>query len=156
MQTFSNMRRSGAYKQTLLALALFLALCVYESAAGMLLWLPPLIGVCLSLFMRFDKEDNFYGFLAILAGMALIEAENGLPMGMILGLFLVLYVLIIPRIQAVLNTPRIARATYVSLAYVGFYLLSCVLDSMLGSNITPSVWIMLYYMIIEILVAMFI
>ncbi len=156
MQTFSNMRRNSTYKQTLISILLFVGFYVYESVASMQMWLPPFIGVCLSLFMRFDKQDNFYGFLAVVLGVILIEAENNLPMGMLLGLFLFLSFLVIPRIQAVLDTPRIARAIYVVLAYVGFYFLALMIDGLMGSSIAPNMWIVLYYMFIEIIVVMFV
>ena len=97
------MRRSGSYKQTLLGIALFATLYAYESLASMTIWLPPLIGVvCLVLFMKFDKEDRFDSFIALLFGVALIESENNLPLGMLLGLFLFLALLVVPSIQTLL------------------------------------------------------
>ncbi|CAM3308198.1 hypothetical protein [Helicobacter labetoulli] len=155
MQTFSNMRRSGSYKQTLLGVALFIGLYAYESLASMTIWLPPLIGVCLGLFMKFDKEDRFYSFMALLFGVALIESENNLPMGMLLGLFVFLALLVVPSIQTFLNTPKFAKASYVALAYLGLYIVAMILDIATGSSITPPFFIMLYYVAIEIVIVMF-
>lgn len=155
MQTFSNMRRSGSYKQTLLGVALFIGLYAYESLASMTIWLPPLIGVCLGLFMKFDTEDRFYSFIALLFGIALIESENNLPLGMLIGLFLFLTLFVVPRIQSILNTPKLAKASYVALAYLGFYVVALVLDSTMASSIAPSLWILLYYLALEIVIVMF-
>ena len=155
MQTFSNMRRSGSYKQTLLGIALFATLYAYESLASMTIWLPPLIGVCLVLFMKFDKEDRFYSFIALLFGVALIESENNLPLGMLLGLFLFLALLVVPSIQTLLNTPKLAKASYVALAYLGLYIVAMILDIATGSNVTPPFFIVLYYLVIEIVIVMF-
>lgn len=155
MQTFSNMRRSGSYKQTLLGITLFATLYAYESLASMTIWLPPLIGVCLVLFMKFDKEDEFYSFIALLFGVALIESENNLPLGMLLGLFLFLALLVVPSIQTLLNTPKLAKASYVALAYLGLYIVAVMIDIATGSNVTPPFFIVLYCLVIEIVIVMF-
>ncbi len=155
MQTFSNMRRNSTHKQTLVVFILFIGLYIYESIASMWIWLPPFIGIYFILFLHFDKEDNFYGFLAVLCGIAFIEAENNLPLGIVLGLFLFLSLFVVSRIQIVLSTLRTARVVYIALAYVNFYIVLSLFDAFMGSTITPSIWIVLYYIAIEILVVIF-
>lgn len=155
MQTFSNMRRNSTHKQTLIAFVLFVGLYIYESIASMWIWLPPFIGIAFILFLRFDKEDNFYGFLAVLWGIAFIEAENNVPLGMVFGLFLFLSWLIVSRIQIILSTLRTARIVYIILAYVSFYIMLSLFDAFMGSAIAPSIWIVFYYISIEILIVIF-
>ncbi|MCX2717224.1 hypothetical protein OQH61_05680 [Helicobacter sp. MIT 21-1697] len=149
------MRRNSTHKQTLIAFVLFVGLYIYESLASMWIWLPPFIGVCFILFLRFDKEDNVYGFLAILWGVALIEAQNNLPLGMVFGLFLFLSWFVVSRIQIILSTLRTARIVYVILTYVSFYIMLSLFDAFMGSAITPSIWIVFYYISIEILIVIF-
>lgn len=136
---------------------LFLGIGVflYEIIASMQPLLPPLLGVALVLFIRYDESDDFYAFLAVIFGLFVIEIENNLPMGMILGLFVFIYALIVPRIQSLLDTPRLAKVTYALCAYVGFYLLGLGLDFIFGSEITPSFWLLLYYLALEIIVVIF-
>lgn len=149
------MRRNSSYKQAFLGFLLFIGLYTYESAASMQIWLPPLMGVCLGLFIRFDKEDNFYASLAILAWIMLIESQNNLPMGMVLGLYTGLYLFAIPRLQTLLTTSRITWVIYVFLAYSGFYILAFIIDTFMGSAIAPSIWIILYFITFESIIAMF-
>lgn len=149
------MRRSSSYKQTLLSISLFIGLYAYESLVSMTIWLPPLIGVCLGLLMKFDKEDRFYSFLALLFGVALIESENNIPMGVLFGLFLFLALFVVPQIQTLLNTPKLAKVSYVALAYLGFYIVAMMIDITTGSHITPPFFMVLYYLAIEIVIVMF-
>lgn len=155
MQTLSNMRRNSSHKHTLLAFLFLVGFYTYESIASMQIFMPPLLGVCLCLFLRFDSQDKFYSFLTVCIGVLLIESENNLPLGMLFGLFLFLGFFIIPRVQAVLNTPKIARASYVVLAYFGFYLLALLFDWLWGSVITPNVWIIIYYIVLEMCMVVF-
>lgn len=156
MQTFSNMRRNSTHKQTLLSLLLLIGFYIYESVASMQMWLPPLIGVSLVFFIRYDKQDRMYHFLAIIGCIVFIESENSLPMGTLLGLFLVLALFVIPRVQMMFDSMRITRLACVLSAYIGFYIIALVVDMMTGSTIAPSLWIMLYYIVLEIIVAIFI
>lgn len=155
MQTFSNMRRNSTYKQTLLSFFLFLGFYIYESIASMQMWLPPLIGVCLVLFIRFGKDDGGYRFLAIIGCLAFIESENALPIGSLLVLFLILSLFVIPRIQYVFNTIRATRIACVILAYVSLYIGTLLLDVIMGSSIAPNIMMILYYIVIEIVIVMF-
>ena len=154
MQTFSNMRRNSSHKQTLLSILLFVGFYIYESIASMNIWLPPLVGVCLALFVRYDKQDNLYRFLAIIGYMVVIESENELPMGMLLALFLLLAFFVIPRIRIMFDSVRITRIACVILAYIGLLIASIATDILTG-NTTPNVWILLYYAVWEIIIVMF-
>ena len=149
------MRRSSTHKQAILAIALFVGLYVYESVASLTIWLPPLIGVCLMYFIRFDREERFYSFVAVLCAIALIESENNIPLGSLLILFFFLSSLVMPRISAVLNTPRIAKTTCVVLAYVSFYIVALAVGYVLGDTFAPSVWMIAYYIVIEMVLVIF-
>lgn len=155
MQTFSNMRRNSFNKDILKAIILFAGLCIYESIASMLVFLPPLIGICLILFIRFDQSDNFYSFLAVICAVIFIEIENNIPLGFLLAVFLFLSLLVIPKIQVILNTPKMLKVAYVVLAYLSYYFTIEILDLIVGVNFSCSFLMILYFIVLEIIVAIF-
>lgn len=153
MQTFSNMRRNRAYKHALIAIFAFLALWVYESLATMWLYAPPLIGVAYYAFVRFsqasESKSNIYIFIAIICGLFIIEAENDLPFGLLLGLFTILSLFIMPRLQVLIGEYRIYKLSCVFVAYIGLFVASCFIYLLFKVPI-PSLWILLYFMIVEL------
>lgn len=151
----SNTRRHRLNKQTLAIFALFIGLYLYESVVSMYFFLPPLIGVLFVLFVRFDEEDNFYAFLAIIAGILCLEAENNLPMGILLGLYLLLAFLVIPKLKIMINTPKVISVASVLIVYLGFYLLILFFRSTFGSEIMGKAWILLFYAVCEMTIVMF-
>lgn len=154
MQTLSNMRRSSTYTQIFLSLLLFALSCIYVSLASMNVWIPPLIGVCFLLFLRFDKEYNLYSLLTLVVILMWIEANNNFPLGLLLGLFLILS-FITNRIQMVFDSRRLNNTIYVILAYVVLYIGLVSINIYTDSSFTPSIIMLLFYTLIEIIIAMF-
>lgn len=151
----SNTRRHRLNKQTFATFMLFVGLYLYESVASMYFFLPPLIGVLFVLFVRFDEEDNFYAFLAIVAGILCLETENNLPMGILLGLYLFLALLVIPKLEIMINTPKVISVASVLIVYLGFYLLMLFFQSTFGSEMMGKAWMLLFYVVCEMIIVMF-
>lgn len=151
----SNVRRHRLNKQTFATFMLFVGLYLYESVVSMYFFLPPLIGVLFVLFVRFDDEDNFYAFLAIIAGILCLESENNLPMGILLGLYLFLALLVIPKLEIMINTPKVISVASVLIVYLGFYLLMLFFQSAFGSEMMGKAWMLLFYVVCEMIIVMF-
>lgn len=142
-------------KQTFATFGLFMGLYLYASVVGMYLFLPPLIGVCFVLFVRFDEEDNFYAFLAVIAGILCLESENNLPMGILLGLYLFLAFLVIPKLEIILNTPKVISVASVLIVYLCFYILMLLFQSTFDSEMMGKAWMLLFYVVCEVIIVMF-
>lgn len=154
MQTFSNMRRGGSYSQSLKNIALFIALFVYESLAGLLGFLPPLLGIFFLLLVHYDKEDNFWRFCIILSMLFVVEIFNDMPLGILLVLFLVLRYMAFLYVDT-LNAKRFLAVLQIALVYFGLHLVLVTLKSFGNLYLDINPLILVYYFVVETIIASF-
>lgn len=154
MQTFSNMRRGGSSSQNLKNIALFIALFVYESLAGLLGFLPPLLGIFFLLLVHYDKEDNFWRFCVTLSMLFVVEIFNDMPLGILLVLFLVLrYTAFL--YTDILSTKRFLAVLQIALVYFGLYLVLVALKSFGNLHLDINPLVLVYYFVTEAIIASF-
>lgn len=154
MQTFSNMRRGGSYSQSLKNIALFIVLFVYESLAGLLGFLPPLLGVFFLLLVHYDKEDDFWRFCIILSMLFVVEIFNDMPLGILLLLFLVLRHAIFLYIRT-FNAKRFLIILQIALVYFGLYLVFITFKSFGNPYFDINSLILVYYFVVETILVSF-
>ncbi|MGI0407220.1 hypothetical protein ACRE1S_03995 [Helicobacter himalayensis] len=154
MQTFSNMRRGGSYSQSLKNIALFITLFVYESLAGLLGFLPPLLGVFFLLLVHYDKEDDFWRFCIILSMLFVVEIFNDMPLGILLILFLVLRYVVFLYIRT-FNAKRFLIILQIALVYFGLYLVFITFKSFGNPYFDINSLILVYYFVVETVLASF-
>ncbi|WP_146744498.1 hypothetical protein [Helicobacter sp. 10-6591] len=150
MQTFSNMQRSGSYRQAVKNIFFFAFLFIYQSLVGLATFLPPLLGVFFLLFLFYDDKDDFWHFCVVLGILFVIEAFNAIPLGFLVLLFLLLrYVMILYSHK--FSFTRFLWVIEIILVYVGFYCLLVVSSRFLEFGIELSPLILLYYLAVEII-----
>ncbi len=154
MQTFSNMRRGGSYSQSLKNIALFIALFVYESLAGLLGFLPPLLGGFFLLLVHYDKEDDFWRFCIILSMLFVVEIFNDMPLGILLILFLVLRHAVFLYIRT-FNAKRFLIILQIALVYFGLYLVFITFKSFGNPYFDINSLILVYYFVVETVLVSF-
>lgn len=154
MQTFSNMRRGGSYSQSLKNIALFITLFVYESLAGLLGFLPPLLGVFFLLLVHYDKEDDFWRFCIILSMLFVVEIFNDMPLGILLILFLVLRHAVFLYMRA-FNAKRFLIILQIALVYFGLYLVFITFKSFGNPYFDINLLILVYYFVVETVLVSF-
>ncbi len=154
MQTFSNMRRGGSYSQSLKNIALFIALFVYESLAGLLGFLPPLLGGFFLLLVHYDKEDDFWRFCIILSMLFVVEIFNDMPLGILLILFLVLRHVMFLYIRT-FNAKRFLIILQIALVYFGLYLVFITFKSFGNPYFDINSLILVYYFVVETVLVSF-
>ena len=91
MQTFSDMRRDSSYSQSLRNILFLLGLFVYECLAGIIVYLPPLLGILFVLFVRYDTRGDFWRFCIVLAMMLVVEVFYDFPLWFLVVLFVALH-----------------------------------------------------------------
>lgn len=155
MQTFSNMRRSSTNLQ-LVKIGFFVLIgIVYTSISSLNLWLPPLLGIYAVLFARFNNEDNYHAFVAVVFMIFFVECEYSIPMGSLLILFSVIYTMILPRIDLIIGNKRFNNLAYVIFVYLGCVAISYVYNSLFEISFFINLWFLFYFVIFEIIVVWF-
>ena len=146
------MRRGGSYSQSLKNIALFIALFVYESLAGLFGFLPPLLGIFFLLLVHYDEEDNFWRFCIILAMLFVVEIFNNIPLGILLVLFLLLRYAMFLYIHT-FNVKRFLIVSQIALVYFGLYLVLVAFNSFGNLYLDINPLILVYYFVVETIVA---
>ena len=125
MQTFSYLRRSRFDLQPLLALLLFAAALVYESAGTVYLWLSPLLGAGFYMWRRHYKERKNYFYIALFFLYTLyFEIDRDMVLFSFILLAIFYHYVLAERIETVINCLICIDLIYVAYAYLGYFVLN--------------------------------
>ena len=148
MQTFSDMRRDSSHSQNLKNIIFLLALFVYESLAGIIVYLPPLLGILFLLFVRYDLKGDFWRFCIVLAMILVVEIFYDMPLWFLFVLFVVLYYVAMIWLEN-FNAKYILSIVQVVLVYVGVYIGLVGMEGINGAQILVNPLVLVYYCVCE-------
>lgn len=143
------MQRSLSHKNPIKLLSYLVFFIVYSSLATIYPYLPALFGVLYMFFARaLDREDIFYIILISLY-LVVFEANNGYMLFSSILYFYIVYKFIMPKISQSFSCASCIKITYLSLAYVGYFLFLSLLSSVFLLP-SPSIsYYIIYYIVIE-------
>ena len=144
------MQRSIPNQKSVKDFFLYTALYVlYESFSTIYLFLPPLFGVLFVLLVNALDKDDTLSVVFISFCLVVFEADKGYILFSSIMFLLFVYKFIIPKIIQNVSCYSCIKASYILLAYIGFYLVNSLISSIFLLP-PPSVnYYIIYYIVIE-------
>jgi hypothetical protein len=132
---------------------LFALYLLYESLSTIYLFLPPLFGVLFFYFIRALDKQNISMLLLVTAMLLLYEADRGYLIFSSLVYFAFVYKFILPKIRQMIECKPCLIFLYIIFAYLGFWLFTLLLHQVLWMEVPELDWHVLWYIIIEFILA---
>lgn len=148
MQTFSDMRRDSSHSQSLKNILFLLGLFVYECLAGVIVYLPPLLGILFLLFVRYDTNGDFWRFCIVIVMMFVVEIFYDMPLWFLFVLFLVLHYITTLWLMN-FNTKYLLSIMQVVCVYVGVYVAFACMEMLSGTPLRIDPFVLAYYCMLE-------
>ena len=147
------MQRSITHKKSINNLIIYsLLFIIYESLASIYLILPPLFGVLFVLFANALQKNDTLSILFISLCLVVFEAENGYIVFSSIIFLAIAYKFILPKISQNFNCFSCVRFSYVFIAYVGFFLVNILFESIFLLDLPSASYYIIYYIVIEFLI----
>jgi hypothetical protein len=143
------MQRSISHQKPIVPFFYIVFFILYSSLGSIYPLLPPMMAVLFVLFTQsLDRQDPISIFLISFC-LLILEANYGFLAFSTIFYFYIVYKFILPKIKQNFNCPFCIRASYVLLAYVGYYLFMKLLSEVF---LLPDIHInyyIIYYIVIE-------
>lgn len=146
------MQRSITYKSPLTPFLYVIAFIAYESLSSIYLFLPPMFGVLLLLFIDTLNKNNTLGVLLVSISMIVFEAQMGYPLFSSIIYFSFVYKFIVPRLKKNFACVSCINISLVLLAYVGYYFFITLLSVVFLFPAPSMDFYLILYIFIEFLI----
>ena len=143
------MQRSISNKNSLNPFLYVILFIIYESLCSVYLFLPPLFGVLFFLFLDALKKEKTINILLIVFCLVVYESQMGFALFSSVIYFGLIYKFIIPKLQKNFGCVSCVRASYILLAYFGFYFFLLVLSNIFLLPMPNINYYIIYYIVIE-------
>lgn len=146
------MQRSLPNQKSLTPLVYITLFIIYESLSSIYLFLPPLFGVLLVLFVYALNKEETQSIVVLSLCLVIFEADRGYILFSSIIYFIIVYKLIMPKIIQNVNCNACVRISYVLLAYLGFFLFNLLLAKVFLLPEPSISYYVIYYILIEFLI----
>jgi len=143
------MQRSIFNKKFIALTSYIIFFIIYESLSNIYLFLPPLFAVLFVLFIRKIKQDDALFVFSIAFCLLIYEADKGFLAFSSIIYFALIYRFVVPKIVKNFGCEPCVNITYVSLAYMGFFLFSLLLARIFETPEPALSYYIIYYIVIE-------
>ena len=151
----ARQKKPNSYIELLKVLILCGLLILYMMFSGVFLFLPPLIGVLFIIFMDMYARNNLGVIVGLVVCLAVFEALNQLPIGILALVFLVMRYVITKKFNVFFGNSVFFVFWYVGSVYL-VYFLSIYVIKMFGSGLGFELRVIfIYYFIVESLIGLF-
>lgn len=121
MQTFSDMSRNSTTKNILVNIAILVTFVCYLALSNIYVFLPPLLGLLFTKYIKDFKDANFFGSFVVLILCIFFELEKSNNIGFLFLLFIFLS-FVVSKIGLILQEEsRFFGVIYVFLPYMFYF-----------------------------------
>ncbi len=149
MQTLSSMQRNSTYQKYINIAFALVIFVVYESLSGIYLYLPPLFGILFVLFINAIKNEDAATLFASAFALLFFEAQKGYVFFSSIIYFLLLYKLVLGKMDKYVQCIACTKIMMILLAYVGYYLFAYMLAGTFLLSEPAFSWYVIYYIVLE-------
>ena len=155
MQTFSNMRRNSTHQNYLRLFSFCLTLLLGQIMSSLYPLIPTFVGVVFCyLILEFHKrEEHALPLMLSLAYLLFYDLNKGFYLFSYIILFAVVYKFAIYKMQHMISCNNCILAIYVSIAYLGHYILNCFLAYLANESLPYFSDYYFYYIGVDSLIA---
>jgi hypothetical protein len=144
----------GIINKVYIKYATVFILFLYDSISVIYSFLPPLFGlVSLYIYKSLDEDDKYFLF-AMTLYLLIFEANRNFLLFSTILFFAINYYYIIPKLSNITTCKKCLYPIYISLSYIGYFLFTLVLSFMLNVHYINFDYIVVYYILIEIIIAL--
>jgi len=137
-----------------LTLVVYTALfVVYIGLSSIYLFLPPLLGVLFILFLKSMEQKYILNIFLIIFCLLIFETEKGYTLFTSIIFFTFLYRFVIPKLNQNLSCKACVVFLSVAMVYIGFYLFNLLLANIFLLPLPDMTYYVVYYIVIEYLIA---
>ena len=150
---FSSMQRGFINKEYIKYFVL-IAIFFYDSISSIYYLLPPMFGIlAILVFNALDEDDRYFLFM-LLVVLLFFESNRNLLLFSTTLFLIISYYYFVPIIKDITICQKCLYPLYISLAYIGYFLFTLVLSFILNSNYISIDYVVIYYILIEIFLAL--
>lgn len=143
------MQRIFSYQKAVSTVLIFALIVGYVSLTDIHPYLPPFFGLAFLFFLAMEERHNKFLYIPLMIYLLFFETGKGfLPLSGII-FFLLSATFIVPRLQMAINCQRCLSVLYILYAYLGFYLFSLIVATLLSIDPPTFSYLLLYYALIE-------
>jgi len=143
------MQRSIVNQKPLTLFLYIIVFIIYESLSSVYLFLPPLFAVLFVLFAKFMDNDNGIGLFLVAFCLIVFEVEKGYLLFSSIIYFALVYKFILPKLVQNFSCNACIKASYVLLAYIGFFIFCAILSKIFMLPMPSISYYIIYYIVIE-------
>jgi hypothetical protein len=154
MQAFSRLQRSFISKRYLNYFLLIL-LFILDNISSIYLYTPQFIGIYFLIFINMYKDstvDNYYIVLYVLL-IFFVESNRDFLVSSLLLFYLFSHSIILPLINQYVSCGNCKRFIYVVYSYIGYYILSVVIQIIfVKSTFDVNILLFFYYILLDLVI----
>lgn len=147
------MQRSLTYKNYIVGFIYFFLFIIYESLSNVYLWMPPLFGLLLLLFVQNLRNENLFNVTFISMALLVYEAQKDYVAFSAILYAILFYKLIVVPLNSVTKCNNCIKAVVVLLSYSGYYLFNFLLSQVFLLPMVQINFYAVYYTVVELLIA---
>ncbi len=149
------MQRSISDKNSLEPFVYVIFFIIYTSLSSIYLFLPPMFAVLFVLFINALKKEDALSLFLISFCLIIYESQMSFPLFSSIIYFGLIYKFVIPKLKKNFGCAACIKASYVLLAYIGFYLFLSLLSNIFMLPAPSINYYIIYYIIIEFFIVSF-
>ncbi len=143
------MQRSISHQNSLVPFIYVILFIAYEGLSSIYLFLPPLFAVLFIFFIKALKRGDSVAIFLISFCLIIYESQMGMPLFSSIIYFAIIYKFVIPKLKKNFGCISCIKASYVLLAYLGFYLFLVLLSNIFLLPMPTINYYIIYYIVIE-------
>ncbi len=143
------MQRSISHQNPLVPFIYVILFIAYESLCTIYLFLPPLFAVLFVVFVNALKRGDTIAIFLTSFCLVVYESQMGFPLFSSIIYFVLIYKFVMPKLKKNFGCVSCIKASYVLLAYFGFYLFMSLLANIFLLPMPTLNYYIIYYIVIE-------
>ena len=150
------MQRNITYQDIVKLLGGLVFFLLYEVLSSIYLFLPPLLGLAFLLFVYAIENGKLHLVLFTAIYLLVFETDKEFLLFSSLVFFILAYKIGLLKLRQVIQCKKCLDYISIAMVYFGFWLFTLILNQMLWINQNPFDLTIVYYIVIEALIVVFI